>query len=67
MKVLVALKRLADPDNADKVKVAADRSSVDTALLEWKANPFDEYALEAALRLTENGASPKARWARWWW
>jgi electron transfer flavoprotein beta subunit len=24
-------------------------------------NPFDEYALEAALRLTENGASPKTR------
>lgn len=61
MKVLVALKRVADPDNADKVKLAPDRSAVDSSGLEWKPNPFDEYALEAALRLTENGAAPKAR------
>jgi electron transfer flavoprotein beta subunit len=61
MKVLVALKRVADPDNADKVKVALDGRAVDSSALEWKPNPFDEYALEAALRLTENGALPKAR------
>ena len=29
--------------------------------MEWQANPFDEYALEAALRLTENGKMPKKR------
>jgi electron transfer flavoprotein beta subunit len=61
MKVLVALKRVADPDNADKIRVAPDRSLVDSSTLEWKPNPFDEYALEAALRLTENGSMPKAR------
>lgn len=61
MKILVALKRVADPDNANKVKVAGDGKSVETTGLEWKMNPFDEYALEAALRLTENGASPKTR------
>lgn len=61
MKILVALKRVADPDNANKIKVAADGKSVETTGLEWKMNPFDEYALEAALRLTENGANPKAR------
>src|SRR6185295_8600026 len=33
----------------------------DTTGLEWKPNPFDEYALEAALRLTENGKAPKQR------
>lgn len=60
MKILVALKRVADPDNANKVKVAANGKSVETTGLEWKMNPFDEYALEAALRLTENGAT-KAR------
>lgn len=60
MKVLVALKRVADPDNANKVKVT-DGKSVETTGLEWKMNPFDEYALEAALRLTENGADPKTR------
>lgn len=56
MKILVALKRVADPDNANKVKVGGDGKSVDTTGLEWKMNPFDEYALEAALRLTEDGA-----------
>ena len=61
MKILVTLKRVADPDNANKVKIPADGSKIDTAGLEWKANPFDEYALETALRLTEDGKNPKAR------
>lgn len=61
MKILVAIKRVADPDNANKVKIASDGASVDTSGLEWKLNPFDEYALEAALRLTEDGAKPKVR------
>jgi electron transfer flavoprotein beta subunit len=59
MKILVPLKRVADPDNANKVKVNAGR--LETTGLEWKPNPFDEYAVETALRLTENGANPKAR------
>ncbi len=61
MKILVALKRVADPDNANKVKIPAGGARVDTTGLEWKPNPFDEYALEAALRLTENGQTPKVR------
>lgn len=61
MKILVALKRVADPDNANKVKIPASGDRVDTTGLEWKPNPFDEYALEAALRLTENGQQPKVR------
>lgn len=61
MKVIVALKRVTDPDNANKITIAADGSAVQTGGLEWKLNPFDEYALEAALRLTENGAQPKSR------
>jgi electron transfer flavoprotein beta subunit len=61
VKVLVSLKRVADPDNANKIKVQAGGSAVDTGGLEWKMNPFDEYALEAALRLTENGTAPKQR------
>jgi electron transfer flavoprotein beta subunit len=59
MKILVPLKRVADPDNANKVKVNAGK--LETTGLEWKPNPFDEYAIEAALRLTENGANPKQR------
>lgn len=61
VKVIVALKRVADPDNANKIAIAADGRSVQTSGLEWKLNPFDEYALEAALRLTENGTQPKTR------
>lgn len=61
MKILVALKRVADPDNANKVKIPASADRVETTGLEWKLNPFDDYALEAALRLTENGKNPKAR------
>ena len=58
MKILVPVKRVSDPDNANKVKVSADRATVTTDGLEWKPNPFDEYAVEAALRLNEN--APKS-------
>jgi electron transfer flavoprotein beta subunit len=46
---------------SNKVKVTADGSKVETTGLEWKPNPFDEYAVEAALRLTEDGKKPKVR------
>jgi electron transfer flavoprotein beta subunit len=61
VKILVPVKRVADPDNANKVTIPAGGDRVDTTGMEWKANPFDEYALEAALRLTEDGTKPKAR------
>ncbi len=61
MKILVPIKRVADPDNANKVKIPASGDTVETTGLEWKINPFDEYALETALRLTENGKTPKKR------
>jgi electron transfer flavoprotein beta subunit len=54
VKILVPVKRVSDPDNANKVKLAADGKSVTTDGLEWKPNPFDEYAVETALRLNEN-------------
>lgn len=59
MKILVAVKRVSDPDNANRIKVGPN--AIDTTGLEWKLNPFDEYALEAALRLTEDGAKNKDR------
>ncbi len=55
MKILVSLKRTADPDNANKVKVAPGGAKIVTDGLEPKVNPFDEYAVETALRLVENG------------
>jgi electron transfer flavoprotein beta subunit len=54
VKILVPVKRVCDPDNANKVKLSADGSAVTSDGLEWKPNPFDEYAVEAALRLNEN-------------
>lgn len=60
MKILVAVKRVADPDNLNKIKLSS-QGSVDVSGLEPKANPYDEYALETALRLTENGTNPKQR------
>ncbi len=57
MKILVPVKRVADPDNANKVRAAADGRSVDTGELKWTRNPFDDYAVEAALRLNENAAT----------
>jgi electron transfer flavoprotein beta subunit len=60
VKVLVAVKRVADPDNLNKIKLSP-QGKVETAGLEPKASPYDEYALEAALRLTENGANTKQR------
>jgi electron transfer flavoprotein beta subunit len=57
VKILVPVKRVTDPDNANKMKVSPDGARVTSDGLEWKLNPFDEYAVETALRLNENGAS----------
>jgi electron transfer flavoprotein beta subunit len=60
VKILVAVKRVADPDNLNKIKLSP-QGKVDTAGLEPKPSPYDDYALETALRLTENGTNPKQR------
>ncbi|TDL86842.1 electron transfer flavoprotein subunit beta/FixA family protein [Meridianimarinicoccus aquatilis] len=51
MKVLVPVKRVIDYNV--KVKVKADQSSVDLANVKMSMNPFDEIAVEEALRLKE--------------
>ncbi len=53
MKILVPIKRVADPDNANKVKISPDGKEVTCEGLEMKPNPFDEYAVETALRILE--------------
>lgn len=60
MKILVAVKRVSDPDNLNKIKLSP-QGKIDVTGLEPKPSPYDEYALETALRLTENGATPKQR------
>jgi len=52
MKILVALKQV--PDTETKIKIAADGKSIDTADVKWITSPYDEYAIEEALRLKES-------------
>lgn len=51
MKIAICLKQV--PDTAVRVKIAKDGKSVDPAGVEYVVNPYDEYALEEAIRLKE--------------
>ena len=53
MKVLVSVKRVIDANV--KVRVKADRTGVETANVKQSMNPFDEIAVEEAIRLAEDG------------
>jgi len=53
MKVLVAVKRVVDYNV--KVRVKADGTGVETANVKMSMNPFDEIAVEEAVRLKEAG------------
>src|ERR1700722_5359709 len=53
MKVLVPVKRVIDYNV--KVRVKADQSGVDLANVKMSMNPFDEIAVEQAVRLKEKG------------
>ena len=55
MKILVCVKRVLDPQV--KARVKADGSGVDLANAKMTMNPFDENALEEALRLREAGTA----------
>lgn len=51
MKILVAVKRVIDP--YVKVRVKSDNTGVETQNVKMSMNPFDEIAIEEALRLRE--------------
>lgn len=53
MKILVAVKRVVDYNV--KVRVKSDNSGVDIANVKMSMNPFDEIAVEEAVRLKEAG------------
>ena len=55
MKVLVAVKRVVDYNV--KVRVKADNTGVETANVKMSMNPFDEIAIEEAIRLKEAGTA----------
>jgi electron transfer flavoprotein beta subunit len=53
MKLLVAVKRVVDYNV--KVRVKSDHSGVETSGVKMSMNPFDEIAVEEAVRLKEKG------------
>jgi len=55
MKILVPIKRVVDYNV--KVRVKADKSGVELANVKMSVNPFDEIAVEEAVRLKESGAA----------
>jgi electron transfer flavoprotein beta subunit len=55
MKILVAVKRVVDFNV--KVRVKGDGTGVDIANVKMSMNPFDEIAVEEAVRLKEKGAA----------
>ncbi|MCZ7561605.1 MAG: electron transfer flavoprotein subunit beta/FixA family protein [Burkholderiaceae bacterium] len=55
MKILVPVKRVVDYNV--KVRVKSDHSGVDIANVKMSMNPFDEIAVEEAMRLKEKGVA----------
>jgi len=53
MKILVAVKRVVDYNV--KIRIKSDNSGVETANVKMSMNPFDEIAVEEAVRLKEAG------------
>jgi electron transfer flavoprotein beta subunit len=51
MKILVMVKQV--PDTATQVKIGSDGRAIDTAGITWIVSPYDEYAVEEALRIKE--------------
>ncbi len=55
MKILVPVKRVPDP--ATTIRVMPDGSGIATDNVKWVINPFDEIAIEEALRIKEKQGS----------
>ena len=51
MKILVLVKQV--PDTATQVKIGGDGKQIDTAGITWIVSPYDEFAVEEALRIKE--------------
>lgn len=68
MKILVCVKQV--PDTNTKVQIKGDKSGVETTGVKWVLNPYDEFAVEEAIKLRDANAGsqlfvatlgPKAR------
>ena len=51
MNIIVCIKQV--PDTEARIKIGADKKSIDPADINWILNPYDEYAVEEALRIKE--------------
>ena len=54
MNIFVCIKQV--PDTETKIKLNADNSGIDTTGIKWILSPYDEFAVEEALRLREKNA-----------
>lgn len=51
--IFVCLKQV--PDTETKLKISADGGAIDTSNIKWIINPYDEFAIEEAIKLKEAG------------
>ncbi len=54
MNIYVCIKQV--PDTETKIKLNGDSTGIDTAGIKWILSPYDEFAVEEALRLREKNA-----------
>jgi electron transfer flavoprotein beta subunit len=56
--IVVLLKQV--PDTETKIRIGGEGKSIDTSDIKWIMNPYDEYAVEAALRLQDSAGAKVA-------
>src|SRR6478736_8865878 len=54
MNIYICIKQV--PDTETKIKLNADSTGIDTTGVKWTMSPYDEFAVEEALRLKEKNA-----------
>jgi electron transfer flavoprotein beta subunit len=57
MNCIVCIKRV--PDTETRIRIASDGKSIDPAGVSYVMNPYDEYALEEALKIVESAGEGK--------
>ncbi|MBC7742769.1 MAG: electron transfer flavoprotein subunit beta/FixA family protein [Bdellovibrionaceae bacterium] len=60
MKIFVCIKQV--PDTETKIKILPDQSGIDPTGIKWVMNPYDEYAVEEAIKFKEKNAGAQV-WA----
>ena len=57
MRIFVCVKQV--PDTETKIKINGDGSGIDEAGIKWIVNPYDEFAIEEALKLKQSAGDAK--------